>query len=72
MGKIILENVPVSFEKKFGHNVDFSKILWVYYDGMDWCQYDEVIPSKDDIKAYNESSHWKDWVEAFSFLKSLK
>jgi hypothetical protein len=67
-----LENVPVSFEKRFGHKVDFSKILGIYYDWMDWCQYDEVIPDEDDIKAYKESSNWKDWKEAFSFLKSLK
>ena len=32
----------------------------------------EVIPDEDDIKAYNESSHGKDGVEAFSFLESLK
>jgi hypothetical protein len=32
MGKITLENVPVSFEKRFGHKVDFSKILGIYYD----------------------------------------
>jgi PHD/YefM family antitoxin component YafN of YafNO toxin-antitoxin module len=28
--------------------------------------------TSDDIKAYKNSSHWNDWVEAFSFLKSLK
>jgi len=28
--------------------------------------------SSDDIKAFKKSSHWKDWVEAFSFLNSLK
>ncbi len=28
--------------------------------------------SKEDIKAYKESSHWKDSVEAFSFLDNLK
>lgn len=27
---------------------------------------------KDDYEAYNSSSHWKDWIEAFSFLDSLK
>jgi hypothetical protein len=26
----------------------------------------------EDINAYKNSSHWTDWVEAFSFLKSLK
>ncbi len=28
--------------------------------------------TKEEIKAYKKSSHWKEWVEAFSFLSSLK
>ena len=28
--------------------------------------------TKDDIKAYKQSSHWKNSVEAFWFLNSLK
>ena len=28
--------------------------------------------TKEEIKAYKESTHWKEWVEAFSFLSSLK
>jgi len=28
--------------------------------------------TKDDIKAYKQSSHWKDAIEAFWFLDSLK
>lgn len=28
--------------------------------------------TKQDIKAYQQSTHWKDSVEAFSFLDSLK
>ena len=27
---------------------------------------------KDDIKAYKNSSHGVNWLEAFSFLKKLK
>ena len=57
MATITLENVPASLEKKIGHRADFSKIVGIYFDGMDWCQFDEVIPSEDDIKAYKESSH---------------
>lgn len=70
MATITLENVPVSLEKKLGHKVDFSKIVGIYFDWMDWCQYDEVIPSQDDLKALKNISEW--WKEAFSFLKSLK
>ncbi len=29
------------------------------------------IPTEDDIKAFNKSSHWENWVEAFEFLESL-
>ncbi len=25
----------------------------------------------DDIQAFEESSHWEEWVEAFAFLESL-
>ena len=32
--------------------------------------YEEPIP--EDIQAINESSHGENWVEAFSFLASLK
>ena len=28
--------------------------------------------TKEEIKAYKKSSHWKEWVEALSFLSSLK
>ncbi len=35
-----------------------------------WFEWDEA--TKEEIKAYKESSHWKDGVEAFSFLDSLK
>ena len=30
------------------------------------------IPTKDDIIDFKKSSHWEDWVEAFSFLETLK
>lgn len=35
-----------------------------------WFKTDEA--TKEEIKAYKESTHWKEWVEAFSFLSSLK
>ena len=30
------------------------------------------IATKEDIIAYNNSLHWLKWVEAFSFLESIK
>jgi PHD/YefM family antitoxin component YafN of YafNO toxin-antitoxin module len=35
-----------------------------------WFKTDEA--TKEEIKAYKESTHWKEWVEAFSFLNTLK
>jgi len=70
MSTLTLTNVPTSLWKKLWHKVDFSKIIWIHYDGMDWCQYDEVIPNKEDIEAYKNNSD--KWVEAFSFLNTLK
>ena len=35
-----------------------------------WFETDEA--TKEEINAYKKSSHWKEWVEAFSFLSTLK
>ena len=35
-----------------------------------WFGTDAATPK--EIKAYKASSHWKEWVEAFSFLDALK
>jgi len=53
MATITLENVPESIQKKIWKRADFSKIVWIYWDWMDWCQYDEVIPSEEDISSFN-------------------
>ena len=53
MATITIENVPETFAKKVWKKVNFDSIIWLYWDGMDWCQYDEVIPSKEDIDSYN-------------------
>jgi hypothetical protein len=51
MSTIVIENAPLSLEKKIGKKADVSKIIGLYWDGMDWCQYDEVLPDQDDIQA---------------------
>lgn len=53
MTTITIENVPETFTKQVGKKVNFDSIIWLYWDGMDWCQYNEVIPSKKDIDSYN-------------------
>lgn len=73
MSTITIENVPASFKKKVWNKTDFSKIVWIYYDWMDWCQYNEVIPDANDVDSYNAViSNKSDWTDAFSFLNSIK
>lgn len=52
MATLIIEDVPETFIRKVWNHVSFDSIVWLHWDWMDWCQYDEVIPSKDDIEAY--------------------
>lgn len=60
-GKILNWKAEVSLEKSIEN-------MWRFY----------LSPIKKEketsgyIEMYKESSHWKDWIEAFSFLKSLK
>ena len=71
MTTITLENVPSSFQKKFGKRMDFNDVLWIYWDGMDWCQYDEVIPSESDIlarKEYKKNLWEQSWYQAFKMI----
>lgn len=54
-----------------------NKPVWVFlsiekYNSLKKVSFLREKATKDDIKAYKESSHWQDWVEAFSFLKTLK
>jgi len=60
--KIILsQNKPVGVFMSVDEYNSLLK-LWFYRENA----------TKDDIKAYQHSSHWKDSVEAFWFLDSLK
>jgi hypothetical protein len=54
-----------------------NKPIWIFlsieeYNSMQKVAFDKEKANDNDIKAYKESSHWIDWVEAFSFLESLK
>ena len=54
-----------------------NKPVWVFlsveaYNNLKKVSFLQEKATEDDIKAYKESSHWKDGVEAFSFLKTLK
>ena len=50
-----------------------NKLEWAIVD-IEWLEnvnkyFVQAYP--DDIQAFEESSHWEKWVEAFSFLDSL-
>jgi len=54
-----------------------NKPIWVFlsveeYNNLKKLSFDKEESTKEDIKVYAQSSHWKDWVEAFSFLDTLK
>ncbi len=71
MPTVTIENVPESLYKKIWKKTDFSKISGVYFDGMDWCQYDEVIVNEDDISSLEDiekNISNKDWKEFLSNL----
>lgn len=51
---ITITDLPDSLAKRLGNKVSFSAIQWLYWDGMDWCQYDEVLPREGDISAYEK------------------
>lgn len=54
-----------------------NKPVWVFlsiekYNLLKKSAFLKEKATKDDMEAYKKSSHWKEWVEAFSFLNSLK
>ena len=54
-----------------------NKPVWVFlsidnYNNLKKASFLKEKATEDDINAYKNSSHWSDWVEAFSFLNSLK
>lgn len=71
MSNIVLENVPVSLINKLWNKTSFANILWLYWDWMDWCQYNEVMPTNNDFKIIEEFKNnkndsfvsWKDFLE---------
>lgn len=71
MSTVTIENAPKSFEKQFGNRIDFKEFVGIYWDGMDWCQYDEVIPTQDDISAYQELKNSNETLWGKEILKNL-
>lgn len=54
-----------------------NKPIWVFlsieeYNALQKVAFLKEKATPEDIKTYKESSHWETWVEAFSFLDSLK
>ena len=73
MGELTIIDVPESIIKKLWNKASFNDIQWLYWDWMDWCQYDEVLPTSEDIKNYKLFKNEifdknKDWK---TFLKNL-
>lgn len=53
MSQVVVENVPQSFQKRVGTTTDFSNLVGISWDGMDWCQFGEVLPSNNDTLAFS-------------------
>lgn len=74
MSNIVIEDVPESIKSKFWEKTSFNNIVWLYWDWTDWCQYWEIIPTNDDIKAYKASnvnySKWE-YISENDFFKKL-
>ncbi len=54
-----------------------NKPIWIFlsieeYNTMQRVAFDREKATQKDIDAYKHSSHWQAWVEAFSFLDTLK
>lgn len=54
-----------------------NKPVWIFlsveeFNAMKKLSFEKEQATIYDIKAYKESSHWQSWVDAFSFLNSLK
>jgi len=69
----------IKWLNKIGTKIILSqnKPVWVFlsvdtYNNLKKVSFLRERATEDDIKAYKDSSHWTDWSEAFSFLKTLK
>ena len=73
MTNLVIVDVPETIKSKFWDKTSFDNIVWLYCDGTDWCQYGEVIPTNEDIKAYKKSktlfSKWGYISESDFFTK---
>jgi len=72
MATLTIQNVTEAFIKKVWENISFDSIIWLYWDSMDWCQYDQVIPDKEDIEAYKSLNKKEFIAEEFFFTQLMK
>ncbi len=63
-----ITDFPQSLRERFGSTISFSTIAWVYWDGMDWCQYDEVLPTQTDKQTFEASYDPSEFVDARTFF----
>lgn len=54
-----------------------NKPIWVFlsleeYNSLQKVAFEREDANMQDLKAYKQSTHGSEWVEAFSFLNSLK
>jgi len=59
---------PQALRERFGDTVSFSTITGIYWDGMDWCQYDEVLSTPEDRKILEQKYEEGDFVDAHTFF----
>lgn len=64
---IIWKKIVLSQNKPIGVFLSIDE-----YNAMQKVAFEKEKASNYDIKGYKESSHGQTWVEAFSFLESLK
>ncbi len=70
----VLKDVSIVWKKIV---LSQNKPIWVFlsieeYNCMQKVAFEKEYATNDDIIAYKKSSHWNNWVEAFSFLETLK
>jgi hypothetical protein len=64
-----LTDYPQALRQRFGDTVSFSTIAGLSWDGTDWCQYDEVLPTPEDAQILSEKNKQDDFVEARVFFQ---
>jgi len=71
MATIIVENVPETLKEQLWEKVDFSTLQWIYWDGMDFCRYDEVILSNKEKQDIDEIEKQWNFVDSNQYLDKL-